>query len=301
MDDLALSLANVMVGNATGAAGIEIQTFPLRVRAQTEHRVAVTGAACTLKHRGHALPACWSIRLRSGEELTIERPTSGARAYLAVAGGIDVETVMGSRSTDFKHGFGGYQGRALRAGDLLPVGATADVRRADDFGIVPPEVALSFTQTTDVDSLPVRVIAGPEHDEFDPASQHALWTSGWTVTTMSDRMGSRLSGATLTLAEPREMRSVGIIPGVVQVPPSGDPLIQLRDSNAAGGYPRIGVVIRADLWRIAQARPGATLRFHRVTRQQAVMADRKNRDFIERVGRDVARYADMDAAATARG
>ncbi|MFT4069126.1 biotin-dependent carboxyltransferase family protein [Paraburkholderia sp.] len=301
MDDLALSLANVMVGNAAGAAGLEIQTFPVRLRAQAELRVAVTGAACTLRHRGHVLPPCWSIRLRSGEELTIERPTSGARAYLAVAGGIDVETVMGSRSTDFKHGFGGFHGRALRAGDLLPVGTATDARRADDFGIVPPAVALAFTDATDTDGLPVRVIAGPEHDEFDQASQHALWTSGWTVTRMSDRMGSRLSGATLMLAEPREMRSVGIIPGVIQVPPSGDPLIQLRDSNAAGGYPRIGVVIRADLWRIAQARPGATLRFHRVTRQQAVMANHHNRDFIERVGRDAARYADMNSPETAKG
>jgi 5-oxoprolinase (ATP-hydrolysing) subunit C len=300
MDDLALSLANVMVGNGLESAGIEIQTFPVRLRATTEHLVAVTGAACTLRHRGQVLPPLWAIRLLSGDELLIERPISGARAYLAVAAGIDVQMILGSRSTDYKHRFGGFHGRDLRAGDLLPVSATAAAQRADDFGIVPPSHALAFAEENEMGSVSVRVIPGPEHDEFDCSSLEAFWTNEWTVTTMSDRMGSRLTGGKLVLAEPREMRSVGIIPGVIQVPPSGDPLVQLRDANAAGGYPRIGVVIRADLWRIAQARPGTTLRFHKTARHQAVAADKHNRDFVERVRCDAERYADMNGPAIAK-
>lgn len=300
MDDLALRLGNAMVGNPSEAAGIEIQTFPFRLRAQGTHLLAVTGAACTLRHRGHALPSCWAIRLEDGDELTIERPHSGARAYLAVAGGIDVDIVLGSRSTDFKSGFGGFEGRDLRAGDCLPVGTPAPDRRDGDFGVVPPALALAFAEEAD-GILPVRVIAGPEHDEFDAASQTAFWTGHWTVTPMSDRMGSRLTGAKLALAQYREMRSSGILPGVIQTPPSGDPLIQMRDANAAGGYPRIGVVIRADLWRVAQARPGSKLRFHRVTPQEAVEEDHRNRDFIERVRGDATQYADMTGASGGKG
>jgi biotin-dependent carboxylase-like uncharacterized protein len=300
MDDLALSLANAMVGNPSDAAGIEMQTFPFRLRATANHLVAVTGAACTLRHAGHAVPACWAIRLAAGEELVVERPRTGARAYIAVAGGIDVETVLGSRSTDFKNGFGGFQGRDLCAGDRLPVGGEPPAPRADDFGIVPPALALAFTEEPAPDVLPVRVVAGPEHDEFDAASQAAFWESDWAVTTMSDRMGSRLTGAKLALGQQREMRSSGILPGVIQVPPSGDPLIQMRDANAAGGYPRIGVVIRADLWRIAQARPSSKLRFHRVTPQEAVAAGHRNRDFIERVRREAARSADLSGAVAGR-
>ena len=300
MDDLALSLANAMVGNPSAAAGIEIQTFPLRLRATTEHLVAVTGAVCRLRHQGNSLPCCWALRLGEGEELVIERPARGARAYLGVAGGIDVAPVLGSRSTDFKHGFGGFHGRHLRAGDVLPVGAAPEAARAGDFGIVPPLLALAADEDADADRLPVRVVAGPEHDEFDDASQSAFWTGDWAVTSMSDRMGSRLSGSKLRLAEHREMRSVGILPGVVQVPPSGDPLIQLRDANAAGGYPRIGVVIRADLWRVAQARPGTAIRFRRVSREEAVQAEHRKRDYIAQVGRDAARFAEMNAAAGAR-
>ena len=301
MDDLALSLANVMAGNPSDAAGIEVQTFPFRLRATADHLVAVTGATCILRHAGHALPACWAIRLASGEELVVERPRVGARAYVAVAGGIDVETVLGSRSTDFKNGFGGFQGRDIKAGDLLPVGPVPETPRADDFGIVPPTLALAFTEESDADVLPVRVVAGPEHDAFDAASQAAFWQGDWTVTTMSDRMGSRLTGAKLELAQSREMRSSGILPGVIQVPPSGDPLIQMRDANAAGGYPRIGVVIRADLWRIAQARPTAKLRFYRVSPQEAVAAKHRNGEFIEQIRREAARYADLSGVMTGRG
>ncbi|MFT4015081.1 MAG: biotin-dependent carboxyltransferase family protein [Paracoccus sp. (in: a-proteobacteria)] len=296
MDDLALSLGNALLGNPDDAAGIEVQTFPLRLTVTEPHPVAVTGAAAAFLD-GAALPPCWAVRVRPGQELLLKRG-SGARGYVTVAGGIDVPLVLGSRATDLRNGFGGHEGRDLRAGDPLPVGPSANAPRAQDFGTLPPWQALAFTDAPDPDVLHIRVVAGPEHDGFDATSRDAFWQEEWAVSTMTDRMGIRLSGARqeggrLMMERPKELRSGGILPGVVQVPPSGEPLIQLRDANGAGGYPRIGVVIRADMWRAGQARPGTRLRFHRVTPEEAIEAAHRKQRLIDELRRDVARYAEL--------
>ncbi|MGE0714151.1 MAG: biotin-dependent carboxyltransferase family protein [Alphaproteobacteria bacterium] len=284
MDGLALRVGNLMVGNPEDAAAIEVQTFPLRLHATADHLLAVTGADVPLRWAGAAVPAWWAMRLPAGAELLVQRPRNGARAYVAVAGGIAVPPVMGSRSTDLRSGFGGHEGRGLQAGDELATGAAApfhDGLAQDGFGVEPPTTALALDAATDPDTITLRLLAGPDHDAFDAASRAAFWGEPWTVTAMSDRMGARLAGGTtLVRTEPRELRSGAIIPGVVQVPPSGAPLIQLRDANSAGGYPRIGVVAEADLWRLAQAPPGARLRFLSVDHEAAVAARRRNAAYV---------------------
>lgn len=274
MDEPALRLCNLMVGNEEGAAAIELQTFPVRLRTTAEALVAVTGAAAAVRVDGLVVPASWSMRLPAGGELAVGHSRIGARVYVGIAGGIAVEPVLGSRSTDLRSGFGGFEDRNLRAGDRLPTGAPSpfDVELArEGFGVEAPIAAL---QLVDGDgTICIRVLVGPEHDEFDESSRTSFWNDLWTVTLMSDRMGMRLAGArTLIRRDVHELRSGGILPGVVQVPPSGEPLIQLRDGNSAGGYPRIGVVAEADLWRLAQARAGARLRFVRTGHADAVAA-----------------------------
>ncbi|MCW5719701.1 MAG: biotin-dependent carboxyltransferase [Devosia sp.] len=290
MDNLALSMGNALLGNPDHAAGIEVQTFPMRLTTTQPHLVAVTGAASAFLD-GTPLPPCWVMRLEPGQDLVLKRPTTGARSYITVAGGIDVPLVLGSRASDLRNGLGGHEGRDLRDGDLLPVGPAPHSTGAQDFGAQPPDETLAFTSASDF--LDIRVVPGPEHGVFTAAAQAAFWQDDWLVSTMADRMGMRLSGEKLTLAQPTELRSGGILPGVVQVPPSGDPLIQLRDANSAGGYPRLGVVIQADMWRAGQARPGTRIRFHRVTTAQAIAARNEQRDLVAALRRDVARYAEL--------
>lgn len=276
MDDLALRIANLIVGNDAGAAAIEVQNFPLRLRATADHLMGITGADAPVSFAGVAVPSWWGMLLRSDQELIVGRPRRGARIYITVGGGFRVDCVLGSRSTDLRNGFGGFKDRDLRSGDVLDTGdpTPCDPRLArDGFGLEPPASELSFAEAQGHDELAIRVLPGPEHDEFDAESRNAFWDGPWTVTPMSDRMGMRLAGGRpLMRPNTRELRSGGILPGVIQVPPSGDPLIQLRDANSAGGYPRIGVVAQADMWRLAQAPAQARLKFITVGREEAVEA-----------------------------
>ena len=175
-----------------------------------------------------------------------------------------------SRSTDLKAGFGGLHGRALRDGDRLPI--TPQAARLRSVGLRPP----AWTPE-------VRVLPGPEHDEFSPEAQHAFLHAGWRVTPQSNRMGYRLDGPALQRVGTDDLPSHAVLPGVVQVPPSGQPIVLLADAQTTGGYPKIGVVIRADLWKLAQLRLGATLRFVRCTSEEAVGALRSQQQLLDRL------------------
>ncbi|MBS0517085.1 MAG: biotin-dependent carboxyltransferase family protein [Proteobacteria bacterium] len=278
MDRVALAAANALLGNDENAAGIELQLFPVRVRFAGDTVFALTGADCEARLDGRLLPPWWAMSAQAGQELVLSPPRQGLRAYLAVAGGIDVPEVMGSRSTQMRDGFGGLDGRALAAGDRLaafPAPAFA-LRDGAGLGALPASLALAAADCPQAQpgETVLRVIQAAEYEQFDAASQAALWQTPWKVTAQSNRQGYRLAGVALQRLEPVEMRSHGIVPGVIQVPPSGQPIIQLADGNSAGGYPKIGVVIEADLWRIAQAAPGSALRFVSCTLEEARTAER---------------------------
>ncbi|MBS0223219.1 MAG: biotin-dependent carboxyltransferase family protein [Proteobacteria bacterium] len=263
MDRLALAIANAVLGNPRGAAAIEFQMFPVRLRILADTGIAVTGADCNARLDGRVLPPWWAIPARAGQVLELEGVTKGVRGYMGVAGGIDVPIILGSRSTSLRDGFGGLDGRALAAGDVLRSAELVAIasRDAQGFGVQPPSVALAFGTAGPRETL-LRVIPAAEYPQFDDASQTSFWNAGWTITPRSNRQGYQLAGAApLLRTEALEMRSHAIVPGTIQVPPSGQPIIQLADANSAGGYPKIGVVIDADLWRIAQAAPGQILRF----------------------------------------
>ncbi|CAM3664342.1 biotin-dependent carboxyltransferase family protein [Roseateles saccharophilus] len=263
LDELALQAGNLLVGNPPDAAGLEFTLGPATLRLHADGCVALTGTDADASLDGRPLRPGWRIPVRAGQTLKLTAPRERMRSYVCVSGGIAVPAVLGSRSTDLKAGFGGLEGRALRDGDRLPIGPTARLpTRA---------IGLRLPDWTPA----VRVLPGPEHEDFSTAAREAFWQAGWVLTPQSNRMGYRLAGPRLERERGGELASHGVLPGVIQVPPSGQPIVLLADAQTTGGYPKIGVVIRADLWKLAQLRLGATLRLLPCTADEARAALRE--------------------------
>ncbi|WP_315833998.1 biotin-dependent carboxyltransferase family protein [Bradyrhizobium prioriisuperbiae] len=274
LDDLALSAGNILLGNDAHAAGIEIQVFPFQARFTADCAFAITGADCQALLDDRPLPPWWVQTARAGQILNLRIPQQGAwrasRSYLCLAGGVDVPVVLGSRSTQLRGAFGGLDGRELRNGDRLQTGAASSVARRTNFGLNPPALDLPLM----VNDLPaVRVLPAAEYAHYTEAAHHALWNEAWKITPHSNRYGFRLQGTPLDRLAPIETRSHGIVPGVIQVPPNGQPIVQMRDAQPSGGYPKIGVVIAADLWRLGQAPIGSRIRFIKTCWSEAIAAE----------------------------
>ncbi|TDM08930.1 MAG: hypothetical protein C4K60_06095 [Ideonella sp. MAG2] len=269
--------ANALVGNVPDAAALELRGPGLQLRAeQGPVQVALAGAVSAHVHsadgRRWPLPAWRSAMVAEGEVLHIsglQQPQMGGCAVLAVAGGIQVPAVLGSRATYARAALGGLQGRMLRGGDLLPVLAT-DPQRADRQSTQPwpPQPTAE---------LVCRVLWGPQQDHFSEATLALFLASTWQATAEQDRMGWRLSGPPLRHLSPAhaDIASDGVSPGAIQVPANGLPIILGPDGQTVGGYPKIATVIQADLPQLAQAWPGRCLRFVAVSRAEAVQALRE--------------------------
>jgi biotin-dependent carboxylase-like uncharacterized protein len=293
MDPVAFVVGNVLLGNPDNAAAIEVQTFPFVVRFLADTNFAVTGADTAATLDDHEVPPWWSATAKRGQTLTLRPPASGARAYLALAGGIDVPVILGSRSTHLRSEFGGFGGRFLQQGDVLRTldgEGHAAPWKSGGLGVVPPSFALPATNGR---VLPVRVLKAGEYELFSAEMQERFWATEWKITHHSDRGGYRLSGQPIKLAAPVELRSYGLVAGIVQVPPSGEPIIQLSDANTAGGYPKIAAVIEADLWRLGQARLGSFIRFEEVAYEAAVEAMAPVADYITRIRRTADLYRSL--------
>ena len=281
MDQLALAAGNLLLGNAVTDAAVEMQVFPVQWRFQGRTRFALTGADTRATLNGQPLPPWWVSQANEGDCLELGRAVHGSRAYLCLPGGIDVPVVLGSRSTQLRGSFGGLNGRFLRQGDCLTAIRSGSVGCVD-IGVEPPECTMPLGErgvTT------VRVMPASEYTHYQSASQAAFWAGEWKVTARSDRYGYRLGGKPLLPKTPLEVRSHGIVPGVVQVPPDGLPIIQMRDAQPTGGYPKLGTVIEADLWRLGQAPTGSRLRFVEATYDEAVAALAANRRWLQSVQR----------------
>ncbi|MGC2971891.1 biotin-dependent carboxyltransferase family protein [Paraburkholderia aspalathi] len=299
MDRLALAVGNLLLGNPDDAAGIEIPMFPFRIRFLEDLSFAITGADCSARLGDRPVLPWWTVHAKQGDVLTIGVPTSGTRCYLSLAGGVDVPVVLGSRSTQLRGQFGGFNGRQLQKGDVVKAVGLAervvpqDAVLAAGFGTVPPEYSLPAPlplPAADAGETVVRVLPAAEYDCYEPESLEAFWRDGWKVTPQSDRYGYRLAGPTLVATHSIEKRSHGIVPGVIQVPHSGQPIIQLRDAQPSGGYSKIGTVIEADLWRLAQARIGTKIRFAQTTYAEAVTALEELDSYLVRVRNLVALF-----------
>ncbi|MFC3994428.1 biotin-dependent carboxyltransferase family protein [Nocardiopsis sediminis] len=250
-DIAAYALANRLVANPPGAAALETTYGGLRVRAHGALTLAVTGATCTVDAGGRGGATDCVLRLADGAELRLGPPARGLRSYVAVRGGIDVAPVLGSRSTDTLAGLGPER---PVPGALLPVGAAPEGFPSVDCAPVPPPPGAD---------LHLRAVLGPRDDWFTAEAVETLFSRPYTVTDRSDRVGARLSGPALPRTRHDELPSEGMVPGSVQVPADGDPVLFLADHPVTGGYPVIAVVTAADVSRAAQARPGTRLWFHR--------------------------------------
>ena len=255
-DGYACRLGNLLVGNLENAAAIEITLMGFQARFLTETVFAVTGADLQPSLNGRALPMWTALKAAPGDILELPSPVCGCRAYLAVGGGFHIPAVMGSRSTNIGAGFGGFDGRMLRAGDRLPGCRPGHYLACAGRSIPDALKALPVSEWV------LRVIPGPQHDQFPETSRRQFFEATYTVSGKSDRTGVRLEGPTIEkeAGAPDSILSEGILCGAIQVPGDGKPIILLNET-VTGGYRKIAVVIAADLPLLGQLAPGDTVRF----------------------------------------
>jgi antagonist of KipI len=267
------------VGNAEGAAGLEITLLGPTIRFESGHLITLIGADLSPTLDGQPIPPHRPVAVRAGTVLSFGAARAGCRAYLAVAGGLAVPLVLGSRATYLRAALGGWHGRALRASDELPVGelspANQQLRQLVAPAVLPvPWAAARWTPGLALYPRPrstptIRAVRGSEYEQFTEVSQQAFWHEPFAITPAADRMGYRLQGPALTQEIPTELLSSAVTFGTVQVPPGGQPIVLLADAQTTGGYPRLAQVITADFAVLAQAVPGQTLRFQEVSLAEA--------------------------------
>jgi biotin-dependent carboxylase-like uncharacterized protein len=273
LDDVSLRAANLLVGNPPGMGALEIayQGPTLAVEADSV-RIAVAGGQAPIDilspdgGGARRLAVCESARLLRGQVVKIGALTGSAILYLAVESGFDIAPVMGSQSTLTRGGIGGFEGRALRVGDVLPLRQQAAREREE--AMLPP-----------LDLAPpprIRVVLGPQDDHFTPAGLRTLLTSTYTISRASDRMGMRLEGPTLQHSRKgANIVSDGIAPGSIQVPGNGLPIVLLADRQTTGGYPKVATVISADMPALGRMTPGSKVAFNAVDIEAAEAAARQ--------------------------
>lgn len=271
-DPAALAAANRLVGNEADAAGLEITLAGPGLLFPRGAVVALAGAGFSAsRSTGAAVRWHETLVLAPGETLVLGRAEAGCRCWLAVSGGLAVPQVMGSRSTFLPAGFGGLEGRPLRAGDRLECGAASGEL---------PRLRARPVGGQAVEST-LRVVPGPQIGQFDDGGLAAFFGAAYQVATASDRRGLRLQGPVVTQAGV-ELASQGVLPGAVQVPPNGQPIILGWDGPVTGGYPVIAGIISADLAKVAQLRPGDLVRFTTIEAETARSLARDHWIFEER-------------------
>lgn len=272
MDRFSYEIANRLLGNPLDAAALEITGGNAAFEILAPTLLAVTGAPFRVFVNGEPVPLWTSMFVRAGTILQIggRRGNRGARNYLAVAGGLDVAVLVGSRSTYLAGGWGGFGGRALRTGDVL---AAYDYR-CDPLMLAGrswPETARPAYENGPT----LRLLRGPHLDLFAADALPTLLNHAYEIGAHSNRMGYRLQGPQLAYAAPIDLPSLPVLPGVVQVPPDGQPILLMADAQPTGGYPVIGVVIGPDLPLAAQLLPGDRVRFRLITVEEAYEAARE--------------------------
>lgn len=287
LDQYALRVANRLVGNPAGAAVLEFALLGPQLQFQRDALVAVSGARMQPRLDGQEMPLDTAFKVRAGQVLEFAYPSLGARGYLAVAGGIDVPQVLGSRSTYSLGGIGGYQGRRLQAGDLLPLGA-APAQAAEGLAL-PPSLALQLSR-----EVTLRVVPGLYHHRLTAEAAERFFADTWTVGSEADRTGYRYKGGQPLAFEPREQPfGAGSDPsnivdacypiGSIQVPGGLEPIVLHRDAVSGGGYAMIGTVISADLDLIGQLQPNDKARFVAIDLEQALQARAQYRQRLRRL------------------
>ena len=277
MDTFSHRLANQLAGNSIDAATLEVTLIGPDLIVEADTTMAIAGGQFEVTCDDRVLAPGTSFSVTRGQRVKFGRLVEGARAYLAVAGGIQTPPVLGSRATHLVSHMGGFNGRALRAGDRVPIVNTAPTR--------PQRKSAGLTLPTKGRAL-LRVMAGPQDGWFQADALRAIASVSFRISPQSNRMGYRLQGPPLVRAREGELISEPVGIGAIQVPAAGEPILLMADRQTAGGYPKIGYVISADLPIAGQLAPGDFIEFHVCTHQEAVAA------LISRE-RQLLRYADL--------
>lgn len=257
MDAEAFGMANALVGNDPDSAALEFAYFGGSFTAFTALRIAVTGAVTDLRIDGKPVPIWQSHPVPTGALVTVGAIRDGVWGYVAVAGGIVTEPVLGARATHLRTGLGGHGGRALQEGDILPLGEAK------------PAPELRLIRPWRLRRGPVRVVPGPQEDHFDAETWARFLRHPHTVSAKRDRMAMLLEGPQLPACKGHDIVSDATLAGSVQVPGSGQPIVLMADRQTTGGYPKIATVASVDLPRLAQMPTGARFRFLRIGQAEA--------------------------------
>ena len=290
LDLHALRIANLLVENEENAAGLEITLGGFRGQFDHPRLIAWCGGGFDVRIGTNALPGGHVGLIESGEELIVNPPKIGCRAWIAISGGIEVPKMLDSRSTDLRAEFGGLDGRALVSGDVIPIGPQS--RGANDIAeLLRTEKVSGWSApanwtSTATDSPVLRFVSGSDWDRFDVSAHKLFALQRFTVSPDSNRMGVRLEGALLFQKDDSDLISQAVTPGTVQVPPNAKPILLLGDCQTIGGYPKLAHVITVDLATAAQLRPGDRVRFRQISLPEAHrLLFQRERDFgLFRVG-----------------
>lgn len=278
MDAFAHRMAALLVGNDERDAALEITLVGPSIVFERETLIALTGADLTATIDGRAMRLWRAAVVQEGTTLSFAQARAGCRAYLAVAGGIDVPLVLGSRSTYIRAGLGGMSGRALRGGDVLNIGTPpplsmrigAALRQPAQGSVAVGGWGAGASMRPAYTSAPtIRLIEGSHTRELSPNSRTQLTDGVFRLSPHCDRQGFRLEGPTLELMQPLELISEAVTFGTMQLPPGGAPIILMADRQTTGGYPRIANVATVDLPLMAQLKPGDSLRFTFISLDEA--------------------------------
>lgn len=269
MDRYAYRTANILAGNKPGAAALEMTLRGGHFRFENDCYVAVCGADMQARLNGAPVKNWSGFFVAAGSELVFDYASSGCRTYLAVSGGINTPPVLGSRSTYTRAAVGGIDGRAVQAGDVIPIGQeTCGHPRTSR--LLPDEFVPVYRE-----HIKLRVLLGPQDDYFTEAGITTLFTSPYIITTEADRMGYRLEGKVIEHKDKADIISDALCQGAIQVPGHGMPIIMMADRQTTGGYTKIGTVIGPDLSLLAQAKPGDTIYFISCSEAEAEAALRQ--------------------------
>ena len=271
-DAVSFRIANRLVGNEEYAPALEMTLLGATMEFERNAMVAISGASCDCKVGQYRIPINTTVGVPAGAVLQCGNMTGGARAYLAVRGGVDVPLVMGSASTDLRGGFGGIEGRRLRAGDVIQVGKAtwSSPRRL---------------RKQAIDGLwrsgPIRITRGAQREWFSNDEYAKFLATSFSLSEQSDRAGLRLKGGPIHPLDQKQLLTDGIPLGAVQVPQDGQPIILFVDQQTTGGYPKIANVIAADMHRVGQLRPRDQVRFAEVSMAEAVEALRAQERWLK--------------------
>ena len=275
VDPFSLRVANLLADNREDEAALEITIFGPKLIALIDVIIGITGADLQPKVNETPLEMWRSHLLKKGDVISFKGPKSGCRAYLAIGGGISVQEIMGSKSTNLAAQFGGFEGRPLRRGDIIwsdsPAHHLKAAGKSFDKDLIPPYPK---------DQI-LRVIPGPQDDHFSAKAKEIFLSSPFQVTPQSDRTGIRLAGPRIEAKQGHKesIISEGVVPGTVQIPGDSQPIIILGET-VTGGYRKVATVISADLPLLGQLKPGDMVNFRRVSMEEAYQAVRKMEDMV---------------------